>query len=340
MDDKKVPGLTFVISTNPQDARSAANKRRVRSAAALKSWRDIKESETKLPKPSKRRKRGSASTAKGSEVSPTIKDGDALKPEEAPPVRDSYADPSSTTSKAPSPQPQPQPQQPLSPSPAPAPLPPPTSVAKTSDETPKDSTSNSPASSTRGVKRRHEDLQDEPQVSPPAEFQFTFTSQLQPSKVEPDGGNTTWTSSDDIPADIPQKEEPPHSQNSRRKPEVVNSSEDSDTPDLAQASSSKEPVTSGHINPHRVALVSSRSPSPCRAYCNDLEPFNCAPVPHKPWFDGILHHSWYYILLETPRRLTESSSVDCFRTTSLASSENHNRRRLTMGTVHDAARSR
>ncbi|KAK5727834.1 hypothetical protein LTR17_012377 [Elasticomyces elasticus] len=40
-----------------------------------------------------------------------------------------------------------------------------------------------------------------------------------------------------------------------------------------------------------LALISPpASPEPVRPFTGMADPFNCYPVPYKPWFDGILHH--------------------------------------------------
>ncbi|TKA64768.1 hypothetical protein B0A55_11314 [Friedmanniomyces simplex] len=40
-----------------------------------------------------------------------------------------------------------------------------------------------------------------------------------------------------------------------------------------------------------LALISPpSSPEPARPFTGMADPFNCYPVPYKPWFDGILHH--------------------------------------------------
>ncbi|KAK0286282.1 hypothetical protein LTR35_004717 [Friedmanniomyces endolithicus] len=55
---------------------------------------------------------------------------------------------------------------------------------------------------------------------------------------------------------------------------------------------SRTTATDGHPGwEGNLALVSPpSSPEPCRPFTGLADPYNCYPVPYKPWFDGILHH--------------------------------------------------
>ena len=83
---------------------------------------------------------------------------------------------------------------------------------------------------------------------------------------------------------------------------------------------------------------SSPSPSPLAVVNNvgKAEPFNCYPVPYRPWVDCVLHHSTWVPFITLTRRLIVRSD-DGVRPKRLAGAEDHQHRGLTMGAIHDAA---
>ena len=83
---------------------------------------------------------------------------------------------------------------------------------------------------------------------------------------------------------------------------------------------------------------SPHSPSPLTVVNNSgkAEPFNCYPVEYHSWFDRILHHSAFSMPSSLESVWLMSYSVDCFRTSRLASAQDYKPRRHALGMVYDS----
>ncbi|KXJ94020.1 hypothetical protein Micbo1qcDRAFT_172882 [Microdochium bolleyi] len=260
------PGLTFLVSTNPRDAKSAATKKRVRQAAALKSWRDIKsEIATANPAP-KRPRTGTVRAGRDAPVAVTWEGVPAFSlPLSSRP--NDLASCSSSSSSA------------LTPTPTP--------LSSTTTTPPTTSHGRVPSSAAasdlqpvpRTSKRRHshitgaEEHVTQPAIVPRAAVLGSTTDQG-PGRLRESFRHTIgWP----LPGQAQLTTSP-------RIPSIQ------DIIEHQNAIAQRNRANGGDARARKRHQVNARSPAPCRVYCNNLDPFNCCPVKHRSWYDGVLHH--------------------------------------------------
>ncbi|KAH7037569.1 uncharacterized protein B0I36DRAFT_345664 [Microdochium trichocladiopsis] len=298
------PGLTFLITTNPREPKSAATKKRVRQAAALKSWRDIKsESASAGPAPKRAKtgsEKGKVSTARGRDSRPEAVTWEGVPavhvPDHQSPVSQQHHRPDSILLPA-------RPTNFVVATPASA-----SSSSSTHTLSSLSSASLSPSVPTQSHETRHDAQLDA--LAPSARGSLQVPSSIASRRRRAQASAALLSTSSKIsPVTPPAVGFPatPCSEDGRMREsyrhtigwppygagQLITSPRLPSIDDIVrhQQGVSQPNGSMAHGPPARKGHSEPSTPSsPCRTYCNDLDPFNCCPVKHKSWFDGVLHH--------------------------------------------------